>query len=230
MTAREQLTNDAALPQLRYGRVFPARPQAGEGHAGRSGDAGRTGDASRRRVSPGLGISECLPGSVASVSRLRQGRTECGVLAETGMRAAGACPPASVARERGRTPKCAAHRRPGFSEFGANLPHGSYDFCGQRSAPNGVKLVMPILFKAQQGPLGGPQCPEGVNGMEIHANTPVGVTGCPKAKTRAQLLAAALKACHKKVRRARKQCEKAARSRYGPAHKASVPKKGSRRS
>jgi len=50
-----------------------------------------------------------------------------------------------------------------FSEFGANLPasaHGS--FCGQ-------KLVMPTLFKAQ-------------NGMEIHQNTPITVTGCPKAK------------------------------------------------
>jgi uncharacterized repeat protein (TIGR01451 family) len=50
-----------------------------------------------------------------------------------------------------------------FSEFGANLPakaHGS--FCGQ-------KLVMPTFFKAQ-------------NGLEIHQNTKVGVTGCPKAR------------------------------------------------
>lgn len=46
-----------------------------------------------------------------------------------------------------------------FSEFGANLPKGSYDFCGQ-------KLTMPTLFKAQ-------------NGAEIHQNTAVGVTGCP---------------------------------------------------
>jgi hypothetical protein len=46
-----------------------------------------------------------------------------------------------------------------FSEFGANLPHNSYNFCGQ-------KLVMPTLLKAQ-------------NGLEIHQNTPVGVTGCP---------------------------------------------------
>jgi hypothetical protein len=49
-----------------------------------------------------------------------------------------------------------------FSEFGANLPekaHGS--FCGQ-------KLVMPTFFKAQ-------------NGLEIHKNTKVAVTGCKKA-------------------------------------------------
>jgi uncharacterized repeat protein (TIGR01451 family) len=86
-----------------------------------------------------------------------------------------------------------------FSEFGANLPasaHGS--FCGQ-------KLVMPTLFKAQ-------------NGLEIHANTPVGVTGCAKAKTRAQLYAAALKACHRDKNKAkRKKCEATARKKYGSA-------------
>jgi hypothetical protein len=49
------------------------------------------------------------------------------------------------------------------SEFGANLPEKArYSFCGQ-------KLVMPTLFKAQ-------------NGLEIHRNTPISVTGCPKAK------------------------------------------------
>jgi hypothetical protein len=83
-----------------------------------------------------------------------------------------------------------------FSEFGANLPakaHGS--FCGQ-------KLIMPIIFKAQ-------------NGLEIHQNTPIAVTGCPKAKTRAQLLAAALTACRKKHGRGRASCEKAARKAYG---------------
>jgi hypothetical protein len=84
-----------------------------------------------------------------------------------------------------------------FSEFGANLPasaHGS--FCGQ-------KLVMPTFFKAS-------------NGLEIHQNTPVGVSGCPKAKTRAQKLAAALRACHRKHNKARRQaCEQAARRAYG---------------
>jgi hypothetical protein len=54
-----------------------------------------------------------------------------------------------------------------FSEFGANLPasaHGS--FCGQ-------KLIMPTFFKAQ-------------NGLEIHQNARVGVTGC---STRAKVVA-----------------------------------------
>jgi hypothetical protein len=47
-----------------------------------------------------------------------------------------------------------------FSEFGANLPaKAKGSFCGQ-------KLVMPTLFKAQ-------------NGLEIHQNTAIGVTGCP---------------------------------------------------
>lgn len=50
-----------------------------------------------------------------------------------------------------------------FSEFGANLPaKAKYSLCGQ-------KLVMPTLFKAQ-------------NGLEIHENTPVTATGCHKAK------------------------------------------------
>jgi len=49
-----------------------------------------------------------------------------------------------------------------YSEFAANLPakaHGS--FCGQ-------KLVMPTKLAAQ-------------NGLEIHQNTPITITGCPKA-------------------------------------------------
>jgi hypothetical protein len=50
-----------------------------------------------------------------------------------------------------------------FSEFGANLPaKDNYDYCGQN-------LKMPTFFKAQ-------------NGLEIHKQTPVTVTGCPKPK------------------------------------------------
>jgi hypothetical protein len=83
-----------------------------------------------------------------------------------------------------------------FSQFAPNLPHGSYDFCGQ-------KLVMPTLFKAQ-------------NGLEIHRRTPITITGCPKEKkTRARLLATALKACHKKHGKKRTLCEKAARKADG---------------
>jgi hypothetical protein len=89
-----------------------------------------------------------------------------------------------------------------FSEFGANLPakaHGS--FCGQ-------KLVMPTFFKAQ-------------NGLEIHQNTKVGVTGCAKKKalTRKQKLAKAMKACHSKHGGKRAACEKQARKKYGPVKK-----------
>ena len=86
-----------------------------------------------------------------------------------------------------------------------NLPHGSYDFCGQ-------KLAMPTLFKAQ-------------NGLEIHQNTPISVTGCPKPLTKAQKLKAALKACHKKHGKKRASCEKAARKAYG----ARVSKKSARK-
>jgi hypothetical protein len=50
-----------------------------------------------------------------------------------------------------------------YSEFGANLPpKDNYDFCGQ-------KLKMPTFFKAQ-------------NGLEVHQNTPLSITGGPKAK------------------------------------------------
>ena len=47
-------------------------------------------------------------------------------------------------------------------------------------------------------------------------NTPVTITGCPKAKTNAQKLAAALKACHKDKNKAKREsCEKVARNKYG---------------
>jgi hypothetical protein len=89
-----------------------------------------------------------------------------------------------------------------FSEFAANLPtsaHGS--LCGQ-------KLLMPTLFKAQ-------------NGLEIHQNTKLAVTGCPRAKktTRAQKLTAALKACHKKAKSKRAACDKRAQRNYGAKKK-----------
>jgi hypothetical protein len=82
-----------------------------------------------------------------------------------------------------------------YSEFGANLPpKDSYSFCGQ-------KLVMPTLFKAQ-------------NGLEFHKETPIGITGCAKTSKRAQTLAATLKACKKKHNRKRAVCERTARTRY----------------
>ncbi len=90
-----------------------------------------------------------------------------------------------------------------YSEFGANLPaKDGYNFCGQ-------DLKMPTLFIAQ-------------NGLEINQETPITVTGCAKAKTltRAQKLAAALKACRKKHGKKRTTCENQARKKYGAVKKA----------
>jgi len=88
----------------------------------------------------------------------------------------------------------------------ANLPaEAKYSLCGQ-------KLVMPTEFVAQSGAI-------------IHQSTPVGVTGCAKKKTltRAQKLAAALKACHKGKNK-RSECERQAREQYKPVKK--IKKKG----
>ena len=93
-----------------------------------------------------------------------------------------------------------------FGEFGTNLPHQSYDFCGR-------KLTMPTRFKAQ-------------NGLEITQDTPVGVTGCPKGLARAQKLTAALKACHKKHGKGRASCESAARKAYGAKATTKTKSKG----
>jgi hypothetical protein len=49
-----------------------------------------------------------------------------------------------------------------YSEFGTNLGLGKYDFCGH-------KLTVPTTLNAQ-------------NGLEIRQETPVAITGCPKAK------------------------------------------------
>jgi hypothetical protein len=77
-------------------------------------------------------------------------------------------------------------------------------------------LTMPTEFVAQ-------------NGAVIHQSTPISVSGCPKAKTAAQLraakLAAALKACHKKKGSKRSSCEKAAHKRYNPLKKKPSRKK-----
>ncbi len=68
----------------------------------------------------------------------------------------------------------------------------------------------------------------GQNGITFTQNTKVTVTGCPKTKTltRAQKLAIALKACHKKHNHAkRKTCERQARKKYGPLKKAKKAKR-----
>ncbi|HEY4895528.1 MAG TPA: hypothetical protein VII01_05520 [Solirubrobacteraceae bacterium] len=74
-----------------------------------------------------------------------------------------------------------------------------YNFCGQ-------SLSLPTTITAQ-------------NGLVITQTTKLGVTGCPKAKTRAQKLTAAMKVCHKKAKGKRAGCEKQARRKYGPLKK-----------
>jgi hypothetical protein len=97
-----------------------------------------------------------------------------------------------------------------FNTFELTFPHGKYSalaanlpakakgsFCGQH-------LKMPTLFVAQ-------------NGLEIHQNTPIKVTGCTKHPP--SKLQAALKACRRKHGHARTNCEAQAHKRYGPKHK-----------
>ncbi|HEV7530023.1 MAG TPA: hypothetical protein VGO29_14100, partial [Solirubrobacteraceae bacterium] len=59
------------------------------------------------------------------------------------------------------------------------------------------------------------------NGAVIHQRTPITPTGCAKAKakTRAQQLAAALKACKRKPKGKRQACARQARRKYGSAGK-----------
>jgi hypothetical protein len=88
-----------------------------------------------------------------------------------------------------------------YAALAANLPSkANGSFCGQN-------LKMPTELVAQ-------------NGAVIHQQTPITVTGCPKAKTAAQLYAAALKACKKKHNKAKRQaCARQARRKYGPVKK-----------
>ena len=74
-----------------------------------------------------------------------------------------------------------------------------YSFCGQ-------SLTLPTTITAQ-------------NGAVITQTTKLGVTGCPKAKTRAQKLKAAMKVCHKKAKGKRAACVRQARKKYGPLRK-----------
>jgi hypothetical protein len=88
-----------------------------------------------------------------------------------------------------------------FSALGTNVPEkDKYNLCGQ-------KLVMPNEFIGQ-------------NGAAIHQKTNIAISGCGKTLTRAQKLAAAIKACHKDHKKSkRERCEKAARKNYGPLKK-----------
>jgi hypothetical protein len=88
--------------------------------------------------------------------------------------------------------------------FELNLPQGKFSALAANGNLCTSKLAMPTEFLAQ-------------NGAKIDELTPVSVTGCAKAKalTRAQKLAAALKACKKKVKGKRAACNAMARKRYG---------------
>jgi hypothetical protein len=93
------------------------------------------------------------------------------------------------------------------SSFELTLPQGKFSALTANANLCTVKggLKMPTEFVAQ-------------NGAVIHQSTPISVSGCPKAKTAAQLraakLAAALKACHKKKGSKRSSCEKLVRKKY----------------
>jgi hypothetical protein len=94
------------------------------------------------------------------------------------------------------------------TSFELTLPQGPYSALAANGNLCSSKLAMPTEFLAQ-------------NGAKINQSTPIGVTGCPKAKalTRAQKLARALKACHKKKGARRVVCERQARRKYGPTAK-----------
>jgi hypothetical protein len=91
-----------------------------------------------------------------------------------------------------------------FNTFQLTLPQGKYSALAANGNLCASKLAMPTEFLAQ-------------NGLKINRSTPIGVTGCAKAKTltRAQKLTAALKACHKKAKAKRPGCERAARRKDG---------------
>ena len=92
-----------------------------------------------------------------------------------------------------------------FLSFELTLPAQPYSALTANTniCKPGTKLLMPTELQAQ-------------NGAEINQNTPITVTGCPKALSRKALLAKALKSCHKKRSRAkRRSCEAQARRRYG---------------
>jgi hypothetical protein len=97
-----------------------------------------------------------------------------------------------------------------ISSFELKLPEGPYSVLAAAGAGNsrydlcGQTLAMPTAITAQ-------------NGAVLKQSTKITATGCPKARalTRAQRLAKALKACHKKHGKARTSCRTKARHTYG---------------
>ncbi len=94
-----------------------------------------------------------------------------------------------------------------FSTFEFNAPEGPYSILTANGNLCTQKLLMPTTITGQ-------------NGAVITQSTKIGVTGCPKVKTkaltRAQKLAKALKACRKDRKKAKRaSCERAARKKFG---------------
>jgi hypothetical protein len=100
-----------------------------------------------------------------------------------------------------------------FSSFELNLPQGPNSALATSSNLCQSKLVMPTEFTAQNGTL-------------LTQSTPIKVTGCAKPLTNKQKLAKALKQCHKKKNKGKRQsCEKQARKKFGQKKKAKKAKK-----
>jgi hypothetical protein len=99
-----------------------------------------------------------------------------------------------------------------FSSFELTLPQGKFSALAANANLCKSKLAMPSEFTAQ-------------NGAVLKQSTPISVTGCKKTETRAQKLAKAMKACHKKNHGKRASCEKQARKRFGVVKK-KAKKKG----
>jgi hypothetical protein len=103
-----------------------------------------------------------------------------------------------------------------ISSFETSLPEGPHSvLAATGNLCTGGKLAIPTSLTGQ-------------NGTQVNQNTSVTVTGCAKAKvlTRAQKLALALKACHKKPKgKKRTTCERGARKKYGPLKKAKKARK-----
>jgi hypothetical protein len=89
-----------------------------------------------------------------------------------------------------------------FETFQLTLPEGPYSALAANANLCTAKLAVPTAFVAQ-------------NGLEIHQDTPIAVTGCAKRPTRAQKLAQALARCRKKHNGTqRSACVRQARKRY----------------
>ena len=92
-----------------------------------------------------------------------------------------------------------------FESFELTLPQGKFSALAANANLCKSKLSMPSEFTAQ-------------NGAVINRSTPIAVTGCPKALSKKQQLAKAIKACRKKRNRAKRAaCERQARRRFGAA-------------